>query len=206
MRSEEEFARWCQLEDAKDQFDRLLEFSNAMQMGHAPPQHTNVDVAGIVASLTEIHPNANPEPLHVWYEAAEKWRLTGEAPENLVSIKLRARSTMLLLLSSLRRAVTALESERKAGEEIATPQVQSGPNSAVADLMSLLDDSASAIFAIAGDQNKSLDERMRQIAIAKPEAAMWKSSRWAELLQVTGSRIRQTETWKAWRASEKRAG
>jgi hypothetical protein len=53
-----------------------------------------------------------------------------------------------------------------------------------------------AVQQIADDATKSIDERMRFIAVAYPGASSWNSAGWAGLLGVSESRIRQQPTWK----------
>src|SRR5690606_40340611 len=67
------------------------------------------------------------------------------------------------------------------------------------DLASILDENAAAIAQIAEDTSKSVDERMRLIAIVKPDAQWWDSPQWAGLLKCTAGWIRQQPTWIRWR-------
>jgi hypothetical protein len=68
----------------------------------------------------------------------------------------------------------------------------------------LADGNYPAVAEIAAAVGLTLDEKMRRIAVVHPSASTWKALRWAALLGVTDGRIRQSETWKAWRAAEKR--
>lgn len=106
----------------------------------------------------------------------------------------RCADLVTAVAMAIDRMATAVEESGGAGD----------PDDKSIDFAAILDDAAPAVVTIAGDESKSLDERMRLIAIAKPEAVHWKSRRWAELLGVTAGRIRQTDTWIAWRAAEKK--
>ncbi len=67
-----------------------------------------------------------------------------------------------------------------------------------------MDENGEHIVAIAADAAKSADERMRRISEIDRRVCAWTSSRWADLLRVSASAIRQTGWWKVDRVRYKR--
>jgi hypothetical protein len=61
-----------------------------------------------------------------------------------------------------------------------------------------------AVGAIASNEELSLNEKGRRILAIHPEAAIWDSKKWADLLGVSDGRIRQLEFWKRLKAAEKK--
>ena len=68
----------------------------------------------------------------------------------------------------------------------------------------LADGNQAVIASIASNADLSLDEKMRRVAIVETKTITWPSSRWGNLLGVTDGRVRQTVTWKTWRAADKK--
>jgi hypothetical protein len=57
------------------------------------------------------------------------------------------------------------------------------------------DQNALAIFQVAQDASKTADQKMGDIYTLDNRAVGWTSTRWADILGVTGAAIRQTEWW-----------
>ncbi|MGE4002634.1 MAG: hypothetical protein AB7I48_20755 [Planctomycetaceae bacterium] len=69
----------------------------------------------------------------------------------------------------------------------------------------LLTEADEAVLAVANSADMSIDQKMRRIAVVKTDATTWNSTQWADLFRLSDSRIRQTSTWKAWRAAERKS-
>jgi hypothetical protein len=67
----------------------------------------------------------------------------------------------------------------------------------------LADGNYPAVAEIAADHTLNLEEKGRRIIAIHTPAAHWKAARWAELLGVTDSRIRQLAFWKMLREADK---
>ncbi len=66
----------------------------------------------------------------------------------------------------------------------------------------LLDKRDHTTMEIAGDSSRSLDEKMRSILAINPKSYQWNSIKWAEVLKVSDSRIRQSDTWRSIRQNQ----
>ncbi|MCI0460798.1 MAG: hypothetical protein L0Z62_27940 [Gemmataceae bacterium] len=63
-------------------------------------------------------------------------------------------------------------------------------------LEAVADDNAIAIINVAKDATKTADEKMRAIYAIDSRALGWTSEKWAKVLNVTGSAIRQVDWWR----------
>ncbi|MBX3437238.1 MAG: hypothetical protein KF861_07100 [Planctomycetaceae bacterium] len=154
----------------------------------------------------ELLGDASSTPQCAWYEALEQMRPLAVVTTRAVEVLNDDRPAVLrsLELPDAAGVSRQVATELASGVEPHGPPVATEP-AAEPGLAAIMSAADRAVLAIAHSSDKRIDEKMRQIAVVKPESVHWKATRWAELLGVTDSRIRQTETWKAWRAADKKS-
>jgi hypothetical protein len=104
----------------------------------------------------------------------------------------------------------ALQAEISGGWVTGAPQKSTvdvfGPGDLTARVAkALAGDNCDTVAGIAAAADLSLDEKMRRIALVDSSTVAWNSGRWAKLLGVSDSRIRQTDTWVRWREAERKS-